>query len=276
MSAFLPHALVVPEGRHEGRLALVLHGILGNHKNWRTFGRLLSRQLPGWRFALVDLRNHGASHGAAGPHTLAACADDLEHLAAHLGATVEVVIGHSFGGKVALEVARRAGPGLSTVYVLDASPQKYDVLPGADHEVMQVLTALDAVPQPLPKRGDVVQILAEHGMPETIGRWMTTNLRREGDGFVWTFDLRAAQELLADYFATDLWAPLTTSDPTAPQVHLVRAGRSDRWPPDVLAQLDALPHDARGTVHLLPNAGHWVHVDDPGGLMDLLVRTFPT
>ena len=114
MTDFVPHALVVPADRPQGRLALVLHGILGSHKNWRMFARGLAERLPGWRFALVDLRNHGASAGAPGPHTLSACADDLERLAEQLGAAPEVVIGHSFGGKVALEVAARAPAGLST------------------------------------------------------------------------------------------------------------------------------------------------------------------
>jgi len=276
MSDFVPHALVVPPDRPDGRLALVLHGILGNHTNWRSFARGLAARLPGWRFALVDLRNHGDSDGAPGPHTLAACVDDLEALERSLGNPIEAVIGHSFGGKVALELARRASPDLRAAFVLDASPQKYDVLPGADHEVRKVLAALDAVPQPLAKRADVVDAITAQGLPVGIGRWMTTNLKRTDAGFVWTFDLTAAQEMLADYFARDLWGPLRTTDPTAPPVHLVRAGRSDRWPPEVVAELDALAPDARGTVHLLPNAGHWVHVDDPAGLTDLLVRFFPT
>lgn len=276
MTDFVPHALVVPADRPQGRLALVLHGILGSHKNWRMFARGLAERLPGWRFALVDLRNHGASAGAPGPHTLSACADDLERLAEQLGAAPEVVIGHSFGGKVALEVAARAPAGLSTVFVLDANPTRHDVLPEADHEVRRVLAALRAVPLPLARRDDVLDHLATAGMPVAIQRWMTTNLRPALGGFVWTFDLDAAEEMLEDYFITDSWAPLRTSDPTAPAVHLVRAGRSDRWTQSVIRALDELPATARGTAHVLPDAGHWVHVDDPQGLTDLLVRMFPT
>ena len=271
MSAFLPHAVLIGEGA--GRLAMILHGILGNHGNWRTTGRRLAAQLPGWRFALVDLRNHGASSGAPGPHTLAACADDLQVLADHLGAPIEAVIGHSFGGKVALELARRAPPGLLSAHVLDTSPHRYAVPPSADHSVLGVLAALATVPQPLAARADVIAHLQAAGQPEAIGRWMTTNLRRVEGGYLWTFDLAAAHEMLADYFAQDLWAPLRAT--AGPAVHLVRAGRSDRWPPEVIEELDALPPDARGTAHLLPEAGHWVHVDDPEGLLRLIVSTFP-
>ncbi len=276
MSGFVPFALVVPEDRPDGRLALVLHGILGSHKNWRTFARGLADQLPGWRFALVDLRNHGASHGAPGPHTVAACADDLERLADQLGAPVQAVIGHSFGGKVALEFAGRRPPGLRTAFILDASPERHEVLPEGDHEVQAVLAALRAVPMPLARRNDVLAHLAAAGLPVAIQRWMTTNLRPEDGGYVWTFDLDGATEMLHDYFGSDQWGPLRSTDPSAPAVHLVRAGRSDRWSPQVLDALDALPPGARGAVHVLPDAGHWVHVDDPVGLTDLIVAAFPT
>jgi len=276
MTDFVPHAVVLPSDRPGARLALVLHGILGSHKNWRTFTRGLARALPGWRFALVDLRNHGASHGAPGPPTLAACADALQRLAEQLDAPVEVVIGHSFGGKVALELGARAPDGLSTVFVLDASPERHAVLPEADHEVRTVMAALRAVPQPLARRNDVMVHLAAAGLHRSIQLWMTTNLRASDEGMVWTFDLDAATAMLEDYFRTDSWGPLRSTDPSAPAVHLVRAGRSDRWTSDVLRKLDELPTGARGAVHVLPDAGHWVHVDNPRGLSDLLVRNFPT
>ncbi len=275
MTDFVPHALLLPADR-PGRLAVVLHGILGSHKNWRRFTRGLAKRLPGWRFALVDLRNHGASHGAPGPHTLAACADDLRRLAEQLDAPIEVVIGHSFGGKVALELGARAPEELSTVFVLDASPERHAVLPDADHEVRTVMAALRAVPLPLARRNDLLPHLAAAGLPLSIQRWMTTNLREGDRGLVWTFDIDAALAMLEDYFRTDSWGPLVTTNPSAPAVHLVRAGRSDRWTGEVIRKLDELPPSARGSVHVLPNAGHWVHVDNPKGLTDLLVRMFPT
>ena len=41
-------------------------------------------------------------------------------------------------------------------------------------------------------------------------------------------------------------------------INLVRAERSDRWQPQVVAELAAVDESVR--VHVLPNAGHWVHV----------------
>ena len=52
-----------------------------------------------------------------------------------------------------------------------------------------------------------------------------------------------------------------------PAVHMVRGGRSDRWKPDEQQKLQAAV--AAGLVQdtVLERAGHWVHTDDPAGLM---------
>ena len=276
MSHFVPFALPIPDPPVAGaRVAFVLHGILGNHTNWRSVARRLQEALPGWQLHLVDHRSHGQSGPAPGPQTLEACGKDLAALAARTGAP-EVVLGHSFGGKVALAYAATRPAGLRAVFVLDATPAAIAGEPGGDDDVRRVLAALRDVPLPLPQRGDVVEALTARGLSESIGRWMTTNLRRVDGGFVWTFDVDRAQELLRDYFAQDLWAPLETEEPGAPRIHLVRAGRSDRWSPEIVARLDALHGAQAGRAHLLPDAGHWLHVDDPDGLLALLTRLWPS
>jgi pimeloyl-ACP methyl ester carboxylesterase len=51
------------------------------------------------------------------------------------------------------------------------------------------------------------------------------------------------------------------------EVHVLRAGRSERWEEAELRRF-ARPGLQ---LHVLPEAGHWVHVDDPDGLHRLLL-----
>jgi pimeloyl-ACP methyl ester carboxylesterase len=219
---------------------------------------------------LVDLRNHGQSQGAPPPHTLQACVDDLLGLFASAGQAPPLVAGHSYGGKVALELARRPYPQLRQVWALDTLPALTAGEDDSPAAVERVLSALRSVPQPLASREAVVGLLADRGLELSIGQWMTTNLRATDEGYRWVFDLDAIDAMLASYFTTDSW-PVLRQPPPQLDVHLVRAGRSPRWTADILRALASLdsPHVH---VHLLAQAGHWVHVDDPDGVLALLLQ----
>jgi esterase len=266
--SFVPSHDVLGEGE---RLAFVCHGILGSRQNWRGFARRLAAALPGWRVVTPDHRNHGDATGAPGPHTVDACADDLATLADHLGQAPEVVVGHSFGGKVALAYVERHGDGLEQAWVLDASPEIWSPAEAADNEVSRVVDALRTVPQPLPRRDEVVDHLTGMGFQRGLARWMTTNLRRTPEGFVWRFDLPAVREMMSDYYDRDLWLALEVPR-IGPEVHVVHAARSARWKADVLARLRSPPGGAPTHLHTLADAGHWLHVDAPDALLALMVE----
>ncbi|XP_020599000.1 protein phosphatase methylesterase 1-like, partial [Phalaenopsis equestris] len=101
--------------------AFILHGLLGSARNWRTFSRNLASELQKssplneWRMVLTDLRNHGRSAGIKGfdpPHDMANAARDLANLVkSQEWDWPDVVIGHSLGGKVALEYAASCARG---------------------------------------------------------------------------------------------------------------------------------------------------------------------
>lgn len=250
--------------------AFFLHGILGSRRNWLSFARRIVSNYPQWRLVLVDLRNHGESHGASGPHTLAACAQDLGELAAHLGEEPSVVVGHSFGGKVALVYARDVAADLDDLWVLDSSPGKY--IPTGTGSVEQVIRTISALPLPIAGRRELVRDLTEKGLSMSLAQWMTTNLRATPEGFVWRFDLDAVREMLLDYAQNDLWS-MVECPPAGYRTHFVQGGRSDRWTADDNERL-ARGSQAGLDLHILPDAGHWVHTDDPDGLYAAMEPTW--
>jgi pimeloyl-ACP methyl ester carboxylesterase len=272
--SFLLHfrALGSPEAP---KLAFVLHGALGSGQNFSRFSQKLAERRPDYRQVLVDLRHHGQSSGASPPNTLASCAEDLRALGEHLGAQPSVLIGHSFGGKVSIEYARQATerqtPGPEQIWVLDA-------VPGAqpdgetNSEVAHVMAAVRAVPMPAQSRRDVVaHLMSSAGLSSGLAEWMATNLRREPQGYTWMFNLDGIEELMRDYFRVDLWGFLAQSR-ARPQFELVVAERSDRWTPELRQRARALPAAAQVHYHELPRSGHWVHVDNPVALLDLMAE----
>jgi len=265
MSFALHHAFVGNE--HASQVAFVLHGVFGAGSNFRSLIKTLAAQRQDWRFVLVDLRLHGRSLGAPPPHSLAACAEDLLDLSRTLAVEPAAIIGHSFGGKVALTYAERKPRALAQVWVLDASPGAHT--PGPDHEVIRVLGSLQAVGQVFETRETFVDALLERGLSPGIAHWLSQNLVREGERYQFRLDLEAIGQLLDDYFRRDLW-PVVEHPPAGIDLHLVVAERSRRLNEEARARLAARADQTRVHRYTLPDAGHWLHVDNPTGLIELL------
>ena len=283
----IPHHTFV--GRPDAPiLCFVLHGVLGAGHNFRSFAKRLCDARPDIAFALIDLRYHGRSLGAGPPHTLEACAGDMVELAQSLGRFPALVIGHSLGGKVALTYGRLAlevpqHPGraaLRQVWALDSDPGPQT--PSLEHEVLRVLGSLRAHPGPFASRAEATERLLDRGLSSGLVNWLVMSLDRTpgGDGsLTWRFDLDAIDALLEDYFSADLWPFLDEvgrADPTvSPRFELLVAEHSDRWSGTMRERAAHLPQGGAVRVHELPDAGHWVHVDNPDGLLQILLDHLP-
>lgn len=263
----LAHALLGPE--NADRTVVLLHGLLANGRNLRSLARGLVERCPGRSALLVDLPGHGetATQGLArDARTVRACADEVAALVRELNVNCDVVIGHSFGGKVAAFV---------TDVLAAPSAWLLDTTPGADPEwrtrsdVATVLAAISSVRTPVSERASVVGALEQRGLSRGVAEWLTTNLRRTDDGYDWVFDLAQVEALAADYFQIDLLTHLNQrADGSA--LHLLRAEHGARWSDDDLQRAKALP--AGVELHVLPDAGHWVHADNLDGLLELLTH----
>ena len=247
-------------GPEASRALLVLHGILGRGKNWRSLARRLARALPGWAVVLVDLRLHGDSRHVTGPHDLASAARDLAAVADALPFPVAAVAGHSFGGKVALTWAatRAAMP----VILLDSSPAARPEQEGKG-AVGAVFRALDAAPGPFPDRGSFVNAIRGQGIDEPVARWLALNLVNDEAGHRFGVNRVGARARLHDYYRADLW-DLVADQPAS--FSLV-ATRSDVPRSADVARLRALLGERLRTVP----AAHWLHVDAPDATLDQLV-----
>jgi pimeloyl-ACP methyl ester carboxylesterase len=232
----------------------MLHGILGTGGNWRSFAQKLVKRAPEWGAVLVDLRNHGGSRGLPPPHTVEQTARDLESIGA------EAFLGHSFGGKVALELVRQRGGNLHAAIIVDSTPGARREVIGTDWGALGVVQILRALPKTLPKRTDYTQALVDRGIDAPTAQWLAMNATRREDGsFAMALDLDAIQAMLDDYFSRDLW-DVALAPPGQVKVHFVAGSRG------------SVPEEDRARAHAeIVDAGHWVHVDAPDALLEIVV-----
>ena len=266
----LAHSIVAPKSGEPSRYMLFLHGILGTRANWRGVARRFVEARSGWGAILVDLREHGDSLGLGGPHTLAAAASDVAELERALGLPVQGALGHSFGGKVVLEWLKDRAGRRTECWVIDASPSATEA-DGDATATASVLQALSELPRQWSSREAFVSAVTDAGQPPGIAQWLAMNLRRTEDGSR-TFgpDLGVIQTLIEDYARTDLWA-VVEAPPEPTTLDLVIGDRSNAFSDADRTRLGEITaRNSRVSMHIVADAGHWVHVDAPDALVALL------
>ena len=88
-----------------GHPLLFLHGTGCDASDWVS---VVERLQGKWRCITLDFRGHGQSSVPTQPFTLGSLADDVLHLTDFLEIQGLVIVGHSLGGMVAMEVARHS------------------------------------------------------------------------------------------------------------------------------------------------------------------------
>jgi esterase len=243
----------------------VLHGIYGAGRNWSSVIRRFVRSHTEWNARLLDLRQHGLSQGFAPPHTVEAAAHDIEALAASLGETPAAVLGHSFGGKVALMYARHHAAELKQVWVIDSTPEARE--PGGS--AWRMLEVIRNTGREFESRDQLIDQLVQAGVEHPTAQWMATNLENRDGKYVWRFDFDAMEALLRDFFRADLWDVLE-SPPANLEIHLVKAKESSVLSAEAIQRIEEIGK-GNGRVFLHHVAGgHWVNAENPEALLSLM------
>jgi len=244
--------------------------MLGRGANLRTIARRMVEARPGWRALLVDLRGHGRSPKGTFAPSLEAAARDVVNLAAKTGLPLAALIGHSFGGKVALEAARLRGlPDLHHAVVIDSVPGPREPVRGGD-SALAVIETLERLPPTFASKADFIQALIAAGQSRYMAEWLATSLENESGQVRFGLDLNEIRALILDYFERDLW-PVVEDSPGAVSVHLIIADQSDTYSPaDRDRALRMAASNPRVTADIIPG-GHLLHVDNPDGLLDKLL-----
>ncbi len=232
----------------EGTPVVILHGLLGSLDNWQTFARKLGSD---FKVFTVDLRNHGKSpHSSI--HTYSAMAGDLLEFFDEQGINKAHVIGHSMGGKVAMEFAIHHPERLLKLIVVDISPRSYE---GTHDEILDALSNLDI--SIITSRAEADSML-ERSIPDfSVRQFLLKNLDRQGDGtFQWKMNLKALED---NY--QNINVPVTSGQQLNVPTLVIRGGKSGYVNENDMASFRQL----FTTVDLItiPQSGHWVHAEAP-------------
>jgi pimeloyl-ACP methyl ester carboxylesterase len=156
----------------QGKPMLILHGFLGMGDNWRSVSKNLSEE---YEVHTPDMRNHGKS-----PHsenfTYEIMVEDVKNYIDSHELKKVVLIGHSMGGKIAMQFASKYPEYLSHLIVVDISPKLYQ----PHHD--DILNSLkDLKDSHLSSRKEAEDKLAERITDKGVRLFLLKNLKREED-----------------------------------------------------------------------------------------------
>ena len=242
----------------EGPDLIILHGLFGSGKNWRSFAKKLSKD---FRISLVDLRNHGRSPDSEEMDYVVMLEDILLFLEQRTAGSVSV-LGHSMGGKTAMQLALRHPQKIQNLIVGDISPVVYTH--GDGHR--NYLQALSNIPLTHGlTRTEIDKLLSKSIQESTIRSFLLTNLEIRAGQSSWKINLKALEKNLNELLDFPIDPMMLPFDGNT----LFIAGKNSNY---IQTQHQPILHRWFPNHRLvrLKNCGHWIHIQQPEALMKTL------
>jgi pimeloyl-ACP methyl ester carboxylesterase len=233
----------------EGPPIIILHGLFGMGDNWRNIAKLMEQEC---QCIVVDLRNHGRS-----PHdpvmNFQVMAEDIQELIFDLHFEKVNLLGHSMGGKVAMQYALNHPERVEKIIVVDITPKYY---PSHHEGVIEAIQSID--PGLLLDRSSAEKALSLYlGRDQATIQFLMKNLnRRPAGGFEWKANMPG---ILNAYYK--LMEEISLSRPFLGPALFIRGENSGYILDQDLPYIKEIFPQAR--LVTIAKAGHWVHADAP-------------
>jgi pimeloyl-ACP methyl ester carboxylesterase len=241
----------------QGRPVILLHGLFGSLDNWHPIALRLAED---FRVFALDHRNHGQSpHSAEMDYPVMAA--DVDRFCAARGLEAAMVIGHSMGGKTAMQLALHFPARVAKLVVADMAPRAY----AAAHDgIFAALLALE-LPR-FEQRAQIEEALTPAIPNPVLRRFLLKNLGRDAAGvFCWKMNLR---DIAANYWR--LREPVAGDAPFPKPTLFIRGGKSKYLQPEDEPLIREWFPAAR--IETIPEASHWVHADRPAEFLRLVLE----
>lgn len=239
---------------------LLLHGVLGSARN---LVRLMDAiAATGFYVLAYDQQGHGHSPHApsSADYTLDALALDVWDVLDKFRIASCHLAGHSMGARVCLAASGLQPERVKSLTMLDSGIKM------SDDAYREIHNIIDPLPDSFESRAEAENLLSNHS--QGLRQFLVSNLRPSGTGrYRWMFDLRNIRDYLLETLRKDQsssWKKLNSP------ILVARGENSTSITDEELAMMLSLNSNAQGRI--IPRAGHWVHVDNFDGTVELITQ----
>ena len=241
----------------DGPDVVLLHGLFGMGSNLGALSRVLQDH---YRVHSLDLPNHGRSAWTESM-SLPDLADAVQRWMEHRDLEMAHFVGHSLGGKVAMQLALDAPYRVDALVVADIAPVVY---PASHDAVFAALAAVDGAG--CRSRGDAAILMKQHLQEDSVVQFLLLSLQRNDAGeYHWRFN----HQLLRDRY-DDVRAEVPLQPPFNGRTLFIKGGQSpyikDEHRPAIEARFP------QAELEEMPGCGHWLHAEQPALFNKLVLR----
>ena len=240
-----------------GEPVVLVHGLFGSSTNWRGIARKLA---PYFRVINVDMLNHGHS-----PHTSSMNYDDmsmaLQDLANEIHSTAVNWIGHSMGGKAVMNLALTSPQYVNRLVVMDIAPVSYK------HGHVDLIDAMLSLNlDTIRSRADADKTLSEIIKDSAVRLFLLKNLAHHNGKYAWRLNLATLRHFQSEIIGFPERVGSTFDGPT-----LLLTGERSNYVSSA-SRRTFVQYFPQARFEVIPDAGHWLHTDQPQAVSDVLCR----
>lgn len=235
----------------QGEHIVLIHGLFGSLENLNMVAKSLSQH---YCVTSVDVRNHGNSFHQAGMH-YKDLAQDVITLLNNLSIESCHILGHSMGGKIAMQLALSNPQRVNKLIVADIAPVEY---PAHHLTIIEGLQALDLTN--IKTRKDADNQLANYVENRSVRQFLLRNLVMNEQGqFTFKCNLRfieqGYQQIMQGFESNER----QNNQPFLGDTLFIKGGDSDYILPEHQNIITALFPKAKAKI--IQGTGHWLHAE---------------
>ena len=241
-----------------GHPVFLVHGLFGSLSNLGNLARHLATD---YRVFSVDLRNHGDS-----PHddemSLFSMAEDIINLMNLLQLSSAHFVGHSLGGKVAMQLAMTDANRVKSLVVVDIAPVSYE-----DNNINIINSLYNLSNLVIKDRKTADSYLSDQGVELSVRAFLLKNLCRVSAD---TFGLKLNIKAIKQHYKTQIAVAPKGENFVGPCLFL-KGEKSPYIESQYLPIIRSL--FPASSVYIVEAVGHWLHAEKPE-LFNQLVSQF--
>lgn len=241
-----------------GKPFVILHGFLGMSDNWKTLGGRWANE--GYEVHLLDQRNHGRSfHSDEFSYEI--MAEDLKNYCEEHGLKEIILLGHSMGGKVAMQFAVAYPEMVSKLIVADIGPKAY---PSHHQDILKALSSLNF--SQIKSRGEAEDVLSEYIKDKGTRLFLLKNLYRKNKN---ELALRINLPVLSEKIE-EVGVALAKDAVFKGDTLFLGGEKSGYIEP--MDEILIKKHFPRARIVTISKAGHWLHAENPDEFYEACIK----